>query len=153
MLRYSWLLLLILFAIPAFAGPLDVLKAEIDGDPLVRGYAGMTNQQIADDINTAYRDNWRPISSSQLFEAIDSTEFVALSDANKSRVDRLLGLGENIQTAPGSKSRAELVAVFGGGSQTAANLLPIANPGQTRGQELGIGFVRVGQVAEAKALP
>ena len=32
------------------------IKAEIDADPLGRGYAGMTDQQVADDLNTAYRE-------------------------------------------------------------------------------------------------
>ena len=31
------------------------LKAEIEGDPLTRGYAAMTDQEIADDMNTVYR--------------------------------------------------------------------------------------------------
>jgi len=32
------------------------IKAEIDADPLTRGYAGMTDVQVADDMNTVYRD-------------------------------------------------------------------------------------------------
>jgi hypothetical protein len=32
------------------------LKTEIDGDPLVRGYVGMTDLQVANDMNTLYRD-------------------------------------------------------------------------------------------------
>jgi len=32
------------------------LKAEIDSDPLGRGYAGMTDRQVADDLNTFYRE-------------------------------------------------------------------------------------------------
>lgn len=31
------------------------LKSEITADPLGRGYAGMTDQQVADDLNSVYR--------------------------------------------------------------------------------------------------
>lgn len=44
---------------------LQVLKDELTGDPLARGYAGMTSQQKADDINSAYRPG--PPSQGALF--------------------------------------------------------------------------------------
>lgn len=129
---------------------MSILKTEIDTDPLTRGYAGMSDQQVADSLNTANRDNWVSLSASQIFEAIDRSEFTALSAGDQGRIDRILGLGSGIQTAPGSQARDEMIAVFGGGSTTISNLLAVANPMQTRGQELGIGIIRVGQVTEAR---
>ena len=90
------------------------------------------------------------ITSADLFEAIDSAEFVALTDAQKARVDRLLGLGVGIKTITGSKSRAEVVAVFGGGSETVSNLVANNTVAISRGVELGIGRVKPGHVAEAR---
>ena len=34
---------------------LVALKIELDADPLVRGYSGMTDQQAADSLNTVNR--------------------------------------------------------------------------------------------------
>ena len=34
----------------------NAIKAEIDTDPLTRGYSGMNDQAVADDLNTVYRD-------------------------------------------------------------------------------------------------
>lgn len=35
---------------------LEILKGEINSDPLTRGYSGMNDAQITDDLNTAYRE-------------------------------------------------------------------------------------------------
>lgn len=142
---------LLLSAALALAGPFDeTLKAEITNDPLGRGYAGMTDAQVAADLNTVNRDNWVPLSSSQIFESIDAAEFVALTPAQQARVDRILGLGSGIQTTPGSQARSELIAVFGGGSTTITTLASIANQQISRAQELGLGVVREGHVTEAR---
>ena len=37
------------------ANDIQVIKTEIDTDPLLRNYAAMTNQQVADDMNSFYR--------------------------------------------------------------------------------------------------
>ena len=37
------------------ANDVTIIKSEIDTDPLVRGYSGMTDAQVADDMNTLYR--------------------------------------------------------------------------------------------------
>lgn len=39
----------------ASGADIQVIKTEIDTDPLTRGYAPMTDQQVADDLNTLYR--------------------------------------------------------------------------------------------------
>ena len=127
------------------------LKTEIDTDPLARVYSGMDDAAVAVDMNTAYRDNWIPLTSSQIFEVIDATEFQGLSVGDQSRVDRVLGLGVDVQTVPGSQARAELIAVFGAGSTTIGSLATLANPQQSRASELGIGFVKEGHVQQARA--
>lgn len=60
------------------------LKAEIDGDPLTRGYSGMTDQQIADDLNTVYRQrNRSAMTGKEVKDRIDTTEWSARTDAQK----------------------------------------------------------------------
>lgn len=130
----------------------QILKTEIDTDPLTRGYSGMTDQQVANSMNAKNRDNWVPLSSAQIFEAINRTEFAALNTQNISRVDRILGLGSGIPTEPGSNARDELVAVFGAGSNTIIRLAALANQQRSRGEEIGWGEVRPGDVVQARAL-
>jgi len=116
-----------------------ILKTELTDDPLTRGYAAMSDQQAADSLNTANRSHLSDtLSSALLFENIDRTEFQALTAAMQSRVDRLLGLGEGIKVGPGSQARAELLAVFGGGSATAASLVAALTETVSRAQELGL---------------
>jgi len=117
----------------------QILADELTDDLLGRGYAGMDDQAASVDLNTSYRDLWAELTSSQIFEAIVATEFQALNAANQARVDRLLGLGDGILSVPGSQARTEMVAVFGGGSTTIANLLVIAQQSQTRSRELAWG--------------
>ena len=74
---------------------LEILKGEITTDPLTRGYSGMTDAQIADDLTTAYRErNLDRLDASTVFNAIDKAEYNALSDANKAMVWNILHLGE-----------------------------------------------------------
>ena len=63
------------------------LREEIQNDPLSRGYAGMTDQQIADDLNSKYRSkNKTGVSGKDISDAINSAEYSALSDAQKDRI-------------------------------------------------------------------
>ena len=117
---------------------LDDLSAELTNDPLVRGYAAMTDAQVVADGYLPLYDEWLPLTSSDIFEAIDAAEFAALTAANRARVDRILGLGIDIKTAPGSQARNELVSVFGSGSATIANLVAVARRQIGRFDQLGL---------------
>jgi hypothetical protein len=39
----------------------QIIKTEIDIDPLTRGYSGMSDREIADDMNTKYRERNRTL--------------------------------------------------------------------------------------------
>jgi len=129
---------------------IGVLKNELDNDPLGRDYASLNDVAAAADLNTAYRTRTHPtITSSTFYEAIDSAEFDALSDADKTAVRDLFGLGE-LSTENGSRARATVVSAFGGSSTTVTALLAAITESVTRGEELGIGRVKVGHVQEAR---
>ena len=49
------------------------LKSEIDTDPLARGYAGMTDQQVADDMNLFNRD--APATSQAILQYLTLERF------------------------------------------------------------------------------
>lgn len=131
--------------------PVNVLKTEIDGDPLARGYAGMTDVQVFDDLNTEYRSLSRPtITSAELYQAIDDGEYIGLNNAGKARVDQILGLGGEIDATPGSRARAVILALFGAGTTTRANLVALVDTPIDRGRELLGRKAKLGWVQEAR---
>jgi len=133
--------------------PAQILVDEIATDPAGL-YGGLsTNRQFYDRlVEPGLRNHWVTLTSAQIFEAIDATEFVALTDASQRRVDRILSLGGQIATAPGAKARDEMIAIFGAGSTTISNLATIANPKRSRAAELGIaGWITLGRVSAARS--
>ena len=134
---------------PYTAKQTSELQAERTDDPLARGYAGMTNAQFLASMNAEDRDNPRTsMSSGEVFEAIDGAEFVALNNANKARVDRVLGLGANVIIGPGNAHQAvqELLAAFGGGSSTVAALAAVRDRKFSRTMELGLPVLKITDV-------
>lgn len=129
----------------------ETLWNEIDTDPLTRGYDAMSNAQIAGSLNTANRTRQRAtLSSAEIYEHIDSTEFQAKTAAQKEYVRDILGLGENISIGPTSKARTVMLAVFGGGSTTITALAAAAQENISRATELGLPTISEGIVIEAK---
>jgi len=115
------------------------LQEERTNDPLVRSYSGMTDVQFLTSITTENRDNpLTSISSGVLFESIDVAEFQALPVSDKTRVDRLLGLGAEVVVGPGNAHMAvqELLNTFGGGSTTVTTLAAIRDQQFSRAAEL-----------------
>jgi hypothetical protein len=113
------------------------LKDEITNDPLVRGYAGMTNAQVAASLLTKNRASNRTyLSASEIFEAVDLAEYSALSAAEKGRVDVVLGLGDQIFIGSTSKARAFLAGAFGANTATRTALLASAVTTISRSQEI-----------------
>lgn len=131
----------------------QVLRTEIDTDPLGRGYSGMTDQEIADDINTIYRTRENNIlTSSQIYEATVVSEFQSASVEEKQYVRDIWGLGGDVDIGPGSKARNVYAQVFGVGSATVANLVDVTTEDVSRGVELNLGTVRESDVYKAKSL-
>lgn len=106
----------------------QILKTEILTDPLTRGYSGMSDQQVADDLNTAYRTRPRTtVRAAALFARLVSSEYAAALAAgggvgtrNGTMLSHLLGQGE---IDPSDANVAALITtVFGGGSDTVANI-------------------------------
>ena len=58
----------------------DILKDELAGDPLARGYSGMSDAAAAIDLNTAYRTRGRAsMSASEVYNAIDEADWTPRS--------------------------------------------------------------------------
>jgi hypothetical protein len=129
---------------------IEVLATELTTDPLGRGYSGMGDAAAAADLNTVYRTRIREtIESWEYFEAMDTAEFQALADAAKAYIRDLLAMG-TVASTTSSKAVALTLAIFGGGSNTVANLNAVRTENISRAVELGLGVVYEGNVAEAR---
>lgn len=118
---------------------IDALAAELANDPLGRGYSGMTDQQVADDLNTAYREIIRSnLSGSTIFNAIDPTEFGGLSDQQKQFVRDVFSLGDAVNVGEGTNARTVLLNAFGPGTTTRDNLVAAVTVNITRAEELNL---------------
>lgn len=131
------------------------LKVELVSDPLGRGYAGMSDQEAADDLNTAYRQvQDERIDPATVYNNVDVSEFLALATAQRQEVWDIVHVGGvgGLWIRSGDTARERFVAIFGGASTTIANLLVVITHDVSRAVELGIR-VKPGLVAEARKVP
>lgn len=135
-----------------------LLVQELTDDPLGRGYSAMTDQQAADDLNTAYRFSIVPtVSGSAIFNATDDSEYAALTADQQASWDRLCSI-DQIDVSNGV-AKAREVELFGAGTTTRTNLLALKQIPITRAQELDLlegpdinPEVTAVNVAQARAL-
>jgi hypothetical protein len=115
----------------------QALHDEVVGDPLGRGYSGMTNQEVADDMNTVYRTrNRATMTASEVFNSIDKAEYNAIPvPENKQMVWDILHLGD---VNPFGLEADLFVDVFGGGSNTITALQAARVESISRATELGV---------------
>jgi len=128
-----------------------ILKTEIDADTLERDYSGMTDEDVAISLNTNIdrTTNKTSMSSSEIFNAINKTEFNALVVADKDLIWNLLALGT---LDPFGLEATLFTDTFGGSSVTIATLQDLRKNDVSRGVELGLGQVSAGHVKEARLI-
>jgi len=127
------------------------LKNELTDDPLGRGYAGMTDQQAATDLNTAYCEVTRErVETWEVIEATVASEWAALTANEKERYSTFIAAG--VLNPSGANTKSAFAAMFGAGTQTRANLLALSVETISRADELEIGFVTAERVASARAM-
>ena len=127
------------------------VRAELDADPLGRGYAGMTDGEVSDDLVALTRESWVRVSASELLEAIVPADWAGLTNIKRANVDSVLSMGDVINVAPGSNARALLTTAFAGATETLGALEATTKRMISRAAELGCG-VSTGIVAAARAL-
>jgi len=128
-----------------------LLKAEITSDPLGRGYAGMTDAQVAASLNTKNRTRERAtLEGSEIYEATIASEFTALTNALQAEVWNMIHMG-TVYVSTGKRARARFITIFGAGSATIAALAALVNESISRATELGWDEIKVGWIIMAKA--
>jgi hypothetical protein len=116
---------------------IDKLAAELANDPLGRGYSTMTDQQAADDLNTAYRTrNVGSFSGDFMFQQTEPSEFTALTDHQQ---QLWMAFTSKASVDPWAQANVDFVTnLFGGGSNTVTALSDARTESITRAEELGI---------------
>lgn len=130
-----------------------VLWTEINTDPAGLGYTGQSNAQIAALVNGLTQTVERTtISGNELLEHTVLAELQALPAVGREAYWGLVGMG-SIDIAAGSNGRVVLLALFGAGTTTRAQLTAFVQAGiiTSRAAILGLGDVRVSDVAKAIA--
>lgn len=131
------------------------LKLEIDSDPLARGYSGLTDAQVANSLNAANRpdpDTPTDMNAPVIWNAVDPTEYDALSVENKALVDFIGNMSNGIPIASGL-IKNKLFAVFGAGTTSRANIIALATRDNiSRAAELKLGTVLESHVTVARAM-
>lgn len=129
---------------------LQVLKNELDTDPLGRGYSGMSDSEASEDLNTKYRSqNKERISGAEAYNLTDPTEYTALSDNAKSQWLTLCAIESVDPFGPAASAVSDL---FPPGGDTITALQSFRVESISRATELGLGFVSQGSVEKARAL-
>jgi len=148
---------------------MSILSDELTNDPLTRGYAGMTDEEATTDLNTEYRDVNYPILIDAVNYAIrENGKWTAFRE--KAELQTVSGTYDN-------QSMREFMDMFTGftslpeidmqgvymdgliddmvtegsmGAGVAAALKAFGVQTVSRGVELGLGTVRVGEVGVAR---
>jgi len=128
---------------------MTLLSTELAGDPQAIGYVGKSDAQAADLLNLKTR-SYLPdrITGAQLLEIIDLAEFAGLAVQEKDFVRMAVSAGGELDVSPGSRTLAQLKAIFPVGGATRANMA--ATFKRSRADELGLGFISRRDVAIAR---
>jgi len=139
------------------AAELTAIRAELDTDPLGRGYSGMADGVAKNNMNTVI-DRTRvkaSMTAEEILGSVDTVEYAALADLNRDAFGLVMtAAGDGgVDPADGQPAANVVVLAFGGGSTTVTNLASARNESVSRGVELGWGRVYINDIADARALP
>lgn len=139
---------------------IQTLADELTNDPLGLTYvstAGLDWQNEANaaadllTLTTANRQVDVPtLSGSQLFEAIDDTEWQALTADAKSDIQFVVSLGDSIQISSGTKARTMMARALTGSPTSLAALGVLGTKTITRAEELGLSGLKIGHIQLAR---
>lgn len=147
------LAILCLFAvsIPALAVDLAILSVEVNTDPLGRGYAAMTDQEVVDRLHV--QDRTRVLSSLDartILQSVDPAELIALSEANRLLVLTFIGAADTHDPRNGTIAHTFFTTLFPN-SATLSNLGAARTEAISRAEELGIDGATANEVARVRA--
>ena len=128
---------------------LVALKAELDAGHPGTGAYDADAATAAAQINAVNRTrNRTSMTGSEVINAVDATEWGALTDAQRQTVWDVVHLGD---VNPFGIEATLITNVFGGGSATITALAASRKEDVSRAQELGLRVIFAAHVAQARA--
>ena len=85
--------------------------------------------------------------ASEVYNAIDGTEWLALTATQQEEIWNIVHLGD---INPFGLEATRFTAIFGGGSTTIAALAALRKTDVSRAVEIGLGFIKPGNIMEAR---
>lgn len=129
--------------------PYSQLVAELINDPLNRDYSGMTNQQVAESLNTIDRTyDVLSVSGQDIFEAATLGDQQALSPDDMTLFLAICAMGTILVN--GENTKTVLLTVFGPGTDTRDNLARLQKEDISRATEIGWNVVTDGHIGSAR---
>lgn len=133
----------------------QIIADEIANDPLSRGYAAMSDEQVADSMNAVNRTvNTQSVSVEEIADAFVVSELNLMTLQKEIRLWNRLALSETIDVNNQTVIDMLTDSFPAPGAPTNGQTLPRLNALKTqtvsRGDELGVGFVAPGHVIEAR---
>ena len=128
---------------------LAALKAELlAGHPDTLGYDA-NDAVAAGQLNEPNRSEpVKSVTGQAIFEAATPTDYGALPAGDKTLFLGIVGMGTILVN--GTNTKAALLAMFGVGTDTRANLAALQTRAISRAVELSFGVVRAGDVQQAR---
>jgi hypothetical protein len=128
---------------------IDRLKAELATGHPVTGPYDADDAVAAEQLNAVNRTrDVESVTGQQIFEAVVPAHYNALSADFKQLFLGIIGMGDI--PVNGTNTKAALVAMFSGATDTLNALAALQTKQVSRAVEIGLGHVRVGNVMEAR---
>lgn len=128
---------------------IDLLKAELLAGHPDTGAYDTDDAVAADQLNVVNRSiDKATMTGSEVFNAIDQAEFTALNNSQEAQIWNVLSMGV---LNPFGLEASIFTSLFGAGSNTITKLKADRTIAVSRAAELGLGFVKVGYVKQARA--
>jgi len=119
-----------------------ILNTEITTDPESLGYAGKTDPEVADLLNTiglvapAEKVDVGVLNGQELSMAVEITEYVALNAASRDGWNTILSAGDGQVDVDDQRVVDQIAAIWGAGTTTRANLLALKTRPCSRAETL-----------------
>ena len=125
-----------------------LMKIEILTDPIVRSYAGMTDQQVLDDLYTLTRSrNKASMTGKEVADEVTLADWDTLTDAKKAQ---FLALIARDDLDPFGYAEQVIKDIFGAPSDTVTALATARVETISRVTELGLGKPGLPHVMDAR---
>ena len=125
------------------------IKKELDSNPSL--YSALNDKEVTDELNAVNKqENKSSMTGDEILANIDTAALSALTGDHAIKVMGIVGMDHVDPFGPAAQI---FIDAFGGGSATIVSLQAARVKLVSRASQIGIGIVRVGDVANARSLP